>query len=123
MSDRGFAESIIVTFAVGWFPAYLVGGCVRDLLLGNDPKDFDVATDATPSQILELYPSAQQVGAHFGVIVVGKSKSRPFAAITHTRTAAALRRVHFETNPKQDAARRDFTINALFLDTDTNVIL
>ena len=50
--------------------AYLVGGCVRDRLLGIPPKDYDVSTDATPQQILSLFPESQTVGAHFGVILV-----------------------------------------------------
>ena len=52
------------------FQAYLVGGCVRDMLLGREPKDYDVATDAEPERVLELYPDAIRVGAHFGVVLV-----------------------------------------------------
>src|SRR5437764_13145005 len=53
--------------------AFLVGGCVRDRILGKLPKDFDVSTGATPTQLLNLFPDAQTVGAHFGVILVRRS--------------------------------------------------
>jgi len=52
------------------YAAYLTGGCVRDLLLGRTPKDFDVATSAQPGDLLRLFPIADQVGAHFGVVLV-----------------------------------------------------
>src|SRR5271166_5056059 len=51
--------------------AWLVGGCVRDLLLGREPKDYDIATDAIPSRVIELFPRAELVGAQFGVVLVG----------------------------------------------------
>ena len=50
--------------------AYLVGGCVRDLLLGREPEDYDLATDARPERVLALFPGSQLVGAHFGVVLV-----------------------------------------------------
>jgi putative nucleotidyltransferase with HDIG domain len=123
VSDRELADAIIERLRSAGFQAYLVGGCVRDLLLGNDSKDFDVATDATPSQILELYPSAQQVGAHFGVMVIRTVEVATFRSDHSYQDGRRPEKVHFETNPKQDALRRDFTINALFLDTHTNEIL
>src|SRR5512142_2966421 len=52
------------------FTAYLVGGCVRDLLLGREPKDFDVATNATPQQVMTIFPQTYAVGAQFGVVLV-----------------------------------------------------
>ncbi|HYP12885.1 MAG TPA: hypothetical protein VEQ63_03090, partial [Bryobacteraceae bacterium] len=52
------------------YQAFLVGGCVRDLLLGLEPKDFDIATDARPEAVLQLFPGAISVGAHFGVVLV-----------------------------------------------------
>ena len=103
--------------------AYLVGGCVRDLMLGKEPKDFDIATDATPDQVLQYYPSAQQVGAHFGVIMVGSIEVATFRSDYAYKDGRRPEAVHFETDPRQDALRRDFTINALFLDTETNRIL
>lgn len=123
MSDRELADSIIHRLRSAGFQAYLVGGCVRDLLLGNEPKDFDVATDATPPQILELYPYAQQVGAHFGVMIVQTVEVATFRSDLWYQDGRRPEKVHFETNPKQDALRRDFTINALFLDTYSHEIL
>ncbi|MBZ2181088.1 MAG: CCA tRNA nucleotidyltransferase, partial [Acidobacteria bacterium] len=65
------AEIIRVLRAAG-HQAWLVGGCVRDLLLGVPPQDFDVATSARPEQIAGLFPAARPVGAHFGVMLVGE---------------------------------------------------
>lgn len=93
---------------------------MRDLLLGLAPKDFDVATSAVPEQLLRLFPDASPVGAHFGVVLVREGDAQVEVA-TYRSDLAYLdgRRpvsVHFETDPRQDAMRRDFTINALLLD-------
>src|SRR5512136_57356 len=69
-SGAGLARSIVASLRAGGAKAWLVGGCVRDLLLGRTPKDYDVATDARPDRILALFPDAKQVGAHFGVMLV-----------------------------------------------------
>ena len=65
MPERDIAESIIHRLHAAGYQAYLVGGCVRDLLLGRQPKDFDVATDANPTHLRQLFPHAQEIGAHF----------------------------------------------------------
>jgi putative nucleotidyltransferase with HDIG domain len=102
----------------GWI-AYWAGGCVRDKLLGLVPKDYDIATNATPSDILRLYPKAQSVGAHFGVILVVLNHHH-FEIATFREDGAYTDGRHPEsvvfTTPENDALRRDFTINALFLD-------
>ncbi len=67
---KNFATSIVQTLRQRGFQAYLVGGCVRDLLLGREPKDYDVATDATPKQVMEIFPETYAVGAQFGVVLV-----------------------------------------------------
>ncbi|MBV9768857.1 MAG: CCA tRNA nucleotidyltransferase [Bryobacterales bacterium] len=98
------------------FEAWLVGGCVRDLALGRDPKDYDISTDARPEELLHLFPKAQLVGAQFGVVLVDKVEIATFRtdhSYTDGRHPGA---VVFETDPKQDVLRRDFTINALLLD-------
>ena len=99
--------------------AYFAGGCVRDLLLGRIPKDWDVATDAPPNRVRSLFFNTQAVGAAFGVILVRHHGSvievatfRADADYVDGRHPVAVR---FTTAP-EDARRRDFTINGLFLD-------
>src|SRR5437667_12021092 len=67
---KDFAISILRTLHDQGYQAYLVGGCVRDLLLGRDPADYDVATDATPEQVMSIFPETFAVGAQFGVVLV-----------------------------------------------------
>lgn len=99
--------------------AYLAGGCVRDELLGRRPSDYDVATDATPDRVRALFPRTNEVGAAFGVVLV--RESRVTIEVTTFRREGAYsdkRRpddVQF-ADAESDARRRDFTINALFLD-------
>ena len=70
MNARQFAEHVCKTLREAGQQAYLVGGCVRDILLGREPADYDVATDATPDQVQQLFPRSLAVGAQFGVIIV-----------------------------------------------------
>ncbi|HWB55172.1 MAG TPA: CCA tRNA nucleotidyltransferase [Tepidisphaeraceae bacterium] len=106
--------------------AYFAGGCVRDLLLGFEPKDWDVATDASPQRVRQLFPKTQAVGAAFGVILVRQGKSVIEVATFRTDLSYADGRrpegVKFST-PQEDAQRRDFTINGLFLDPLTNQVI
>jgi poly(A) polymerase len=99
--------------------AYFAGGCVRDLLLGHEPKDYDVATDAPPKRVRELFSNTQAVGQAFGVILVRQGKSIvEVATFRSDGTYTDGRRpdhVTFSTL-QEDAQRRDFTINGLFLD-------
>jgi poly(A) polymerase len=99
--------------------AYFAGGCVRDLLLARDPKDYDVATDAPPSRVRELFGNTQAVGAAFGVILVRHGGSQIEVATFRADGTYADGRhpsgVRF-TTAQEDARRRDFTINGLFLD-------
>lgn len=114
---------ILSTLRNAGFSAWLVGGCVRDLLLGVPPKDYDVATNARPEQIAELFPQALAVGAHFGVMLLNGVE---VATYRSDGTYADGRRpdsVRFETDPNADACRRDFTINGMFLDPDTGEVL
>ncbi|MFZ0284035.1 MAG: CCA tRNA nucleotidyltransferase, partial [Terriglobales bacterium] len=67
---KAFAISIIRRLREKGHKSYLVGGCVRDILLGREPADYDVATDATPKQVMRLFPDAYGVGAQFGVVLV-----------------------------------------------------
>jgi len=68
--SKAFAVSIVKTLRERRHQAYLAGGCVRDLLLGHDPADYDVATDATPDEVMEIFPETYAVGAQFGVVLV-----------------------------------------------------
>ncbi len=101
------------------FTAYYAGGCVRDMLLGKQPQDYDVATDARPEQVQKLFAHTYAVGAHFGVIVVHEH-GHDFEVATFRSDGAYVdgRRpteVSF-SSPQTDAERRDFTINGLFYD-------
>lgn len=107
--------------------AYLVGGCVRDLLLGREPMDYDVATDARPESIVELFPVGHLVGAHFGVVLVKEGDEVVEVATFRSDGVYSDGRrpdsVQFEGGPEADARRRDFTINGLFLDPATDQVL
>lgn len=100
---------------------------MRDLLLRVAPKDFDVATSAQPEESLRLFPGSGEVGAHFGVVLVHEGGAQVEVATFRSDLAYADGRrptgVRFENDPRQDALRRDFTINALFLDPLTREVL
>jgi poly(A) polymerase len=100
--------------------AYLVGGCVRDRLLGIEPEDFDVVTDAPPARLATYFPDALLVGAHFGVVLVQAGAAQVEVATFRSEGDYSDGRrpdeVRFETDPALDARRRDFTINALMED-------
>src|ERR1700744_3956261 len=104
--------------------AYFAGGCVRDLLLGRTPEDFDVATSATPAVVQSALPRTEAVGAHFGVILVidemnGQRIATEVATFRSDGAYSDGRRpdaVRFSTDPAEDVQRRDFTINGLLLD-------
>jgi len=107
-------------------PAYLAGGCVRDLLLGRQPKDYDVATSATPDIVLDLFPRTFAVGAHFGVVLVSTEINgqptltevatfRSDGAYSDGRHPDAVR---YSQSAQEDVQRRDFTINGLLLDPE-----
>lgn len=113
------AIQIVRTLQKSGFTAYFAGGCVRDRLRGVEPKDFDIATDATPDEVLRLFPHSDTVGAHFGVVLV-KRKGHHFEIATFRedgeyRDGRRPDSVVF-SSPEQDAMRRDFTINGMFFD-------
>ncbi len=99
--------------------AYFAGGCVRDMVRGLTPKDYDVVTDARPEVVQTLFPRTFAVGAHFGVIIV-LEKGFQFEVATFRSDDAYIdgrhpSAVHF-SSPEEDAQRRDFTINGMFYD-------
>ncbi len=138
---RDFAISIIQSLRQQGFPAYLVGGCVRDVLLKREPGDYDVATSATPAQVMEIFPDTYAVGAQFGVVLVplpesqrtsGDAGARPKAQAVEVATFRSDlgysdgRRpdeVRFSQDPREDVARRDFTINGMMLDPVSGEVL
>ena len=104
--------------------AYFVGGCVRDLLLRREPADYDIATDATPDEVMQIFPETYAVGAQFGVVLVPVKDS----GFDGTIEVATFRndgaysdgrhpdQVSFSQQPEEDVQRRDFTVNGLLLD-------
>ncbi len=116
---REVAVAIVRTLRDAGHAAYLAGGCVRDELLGFEPKDFDVATDATPDRVRSLFRRTQAVGAAFGVVLVREGPVTVEVATFRRDGPYSDRRrpdsIEF-ADARADALRRDFTINALFLD-------
>jgi tRNA nucleotidyltransferase/poly(A) polymerase len=127
MDAEALARAVIATLRAAGHQAYLVGGCVRDMLLGLAPKDFDVSTDARPDRIMDLFPRSGRVGAHFGVILVRDVFSQVEVATFRSDCEYLDGRrptgVHFEQDPRQDVLRRDFTINGLMLEPDSGRVL
>ncbi|MGN6625142.1 MAG: CCA tRNA nucleotidyltransferase [Tepidisphaeraceae bacterium] len=118
-SLRDDAVDIVRTLRAAGHVAYLAGGCVRDALLGLEPKDYDVATDAPPARVQALFKKTQAVGAAFGVILVRLNRSVVEVATFRTdgRYEDGRRPSSVEfTDARHDAQRRDFTINGLFYD-------
>ena len=105
---------------------YFAGGCVRDSLLGNEPKDFDIATSATPDEVLKLFPKSDPIGAHFGVILV-KENGYHFEVATFRHDGSYNDGRHPESvtfsSPEEDAARRDFTVNGIFQHPATSELI
>jgi poly(A) polymerase len=148
---KDFAISIVRTLREHGHKAYLVGGCVRDLLLGREPADYDITTDATPDKVMRIFPDTYAVGAQFGVVLVPQPTPRWDAAgmpesplrdatgyvspNAHVVEVATFRsdigysdgrhpdQVRFSKEPLEDVERRDFTINGLLLDPITNEVL
>jgi poly(A) polymerase len=120
MTAQQLAHSVIDQLRERGRQALLVGGCVRDLLLGQEPKDYDVATDAPPEEILRIFPHSGLVGAQFGVVLVRRDSAQVEVATFRSDLGYVDGRrpegVRFETDPREDALRRDFTINGLFQD-------
>src|SRR3984957_255001 len=110
------AGNIASELRLSGFQAWLVGGCVRDLILGREPMDYDISTDAAPNDLLRLFPRAQLVGAQFGVVLVDGVEIATLQSDHSYTDGRHPGQVVFETDPKQDVLRRDFTINALLLD-------
>ncbi len=102
------------------FDAFLVGGCVRDLVMGREAKDYDVATSATPAQVLEIYPHGLTIGAQFGVVALvlpaGIVEVATFRSDGNYADGRHPEEVQYARSAREDVSRRDFTINGLLLD-------
>src|SRR6266699_3443807 len=127
MQPRELANFICDALQDAGFPAFLVGGCVRDVLLQREPADYDVATSATPEQVLKLFPDGVTVGAQFGVILVVregvKVEVATFRAEVGYSDGRHPDRVEYASSPEEDVKRRDFTINGLVMRHNTGEIL
>jgi putative nucleotidyltransferase with HDIG domain len=127
MESEALARSTIQKLRAAGHQAYLVGGCVRDLLLGHKPKDFDISTDARPDRIMDLFPRSGRVGASFGVVLVRDGfhqvEVATFRSDHDYEDGRRPGSVRFESDPRQDVLRRDITINGLMMDPDTGEVL
>jgi poly(A) polymerase len=119
------ATEVVERLQQAGYDAYIVGGSVRDLLLGRSPKDFDIATDATPEQVNAVFPRARIIGRRFRLAHVRMAGAllevATFRGDTnnnqqHLNDAGRILRDNTWGTVEEDAVRRDFTINALFLD-------
>ena len=120
-SKRQFAVDVVGRLQKAGYQALWAGGCVRDLVMRNEPDDFDVATSARPEQVQQLFSRTIAVGASFGVIVVIGRPEQGQVEVATFRTEGPYSdgrhpdQVQFST-PEADAQRRDFTINGMFFD-------
>ncbi|PYX86201.1 MAG: phosphohydrolase, partial [Acidobacteria bacterium] len=126
MTPRELANSICDTLRRSGYQALLVGGCVRDLLLGREPIDYDVTTDATPEQVMTLFSESIAVGAQFGVILIPRDGLKVEVATFRSDVGYSdgrhPDRVVYAKAPREDVQRRDFTINGLLMRHDTREV-
>jgi poly(A) polymerase len=127
MQPRELANSICDALQDAGFQAFLVGGCVRDVLLRREPADYDVATSATPLQVLKLFPDGVTVGAQFGVILIVREGAKVEVATFRSDVGYSdgrhPDRVEYASSAEEDVKRRDFTINGLVMRHNTGEIL
>ena len=126
MSPRETALEFARRLKSAGFEALFAGGCVRDRLLAREPKDFDIATSARPEEVVKIFPGANEVGAHFGVVIAKHSGHHVEIATFRTdgsyKDSRRPETVSFST-PEEDAHRRDFTVNGLFERPDTGEVI
>ena len=126
---KAHAISVIRTLRDAGFPAFLVGGCVRDVILGREPSDYDVTTRAKPEEVMSLFPETYAVGAQFGVVLVpspDKTWTVEVATFRSDESYSDGRRpdsVRYSQDAREDVERRDFTINGLLLDPLSDEVL
>jgi poly(A) polymerase len=124
-SPKTFAKKIVAELQRSGSAAFWVGGCVRDFLLGREPQDFDIATDAKPEQVEKLFRKTIPIGKKFGVIIVIEGGHQfqvaTFRAEADYQDGRRPEKIIF-ANAEADASRRDFTVNGLFYDPLTQKI-
>jgi poly(A) polymerase len=127
VTPRELANSICETLRRNGYQALLCGGCVRDLILGREPADYDVTTDATPEQVMALFPESVAVGAQFGVVLIPRDGLKVEVATFRSDVGYSDGRhpdaVEYSKTPEEDVRRRDFTINGLLMRPETGEIL
>ena len=118
-SNKAAAIDIIGKLQEKGHIAYLAGGCVRDMLRGETPKDYDIATSALPREITSIFTKTREVGVHFGVVIVIVN-NQAFDVATFRNDGSYKDGRHPEevtfSTPQDDTARRDFTVNGIFFD-------
>jgi poly(A) polymerase len=128
---KDFAVSILRSLQEAGYQAYFVGGCVRDMLLGREPADYDLATDATPDQVMRIFPETYAVGAKFGVVLVPSAGANENEVVEVATFRSDIGysdgrhpdQVRYSKDPREDAERRDFTINGLLLNPINQEVL
>lgn len=124
---RQAATQIVQRLRGAGFAAYFVGGCVRDIVMEREPKDFDVATSALPTQVIEMFPGSLTVGAQFGVVIVPCEKGNVEVATFRSDGVYADGRhpvhVEYAKSAEEDVRRRDFTINGMLFDPIESKVL
>jgi len=127
VNARELANSICDLLIRNGFQALLAGGCVRDFLLGREPSDYDVATNAAPEKVMELFPESVAVGSQFGVILVPRDSHKVEVATFRSDVSYSDGRhpdaVVYAQTAEEDVQRRDFTINGLLMRHSSNEIL
>lgn len=127
MNARQHAERICARLRDAGYQALFNGGCVRDLILGREPTDYDVCTDARPERVIEIFPGSLTVGARFGVVIVVEDGVQTEVATFRSDIGSAdgrhPERVEFSISPEEDVRRRDFTMNGLLMDPSRREIL
>jgi poly(A) polymerase len=127
VTSRELADSICETLRSHGYQALLCGGCVRDLILGREPADYDVTTDATPEQVMALFPESVPVGAQFGVVLIPRDALKVEVATFRSDVGYSDGRhpdaIVYSTRPQDDVQRRDFTINGLLMRPESGEIL
>ena len=117
-----YVRQVLVTLQGRGYPAFLVGGCVRDMLLGVQPNDWDITTAALPEQLLELFPGARVTGGRHGTVTVRVNSHSvevtPFRVEGGYRDHRHPELVQFVADLTADLSRRDFTVNAMALSAD-----